>query len=761
MMQRRDTKKKWIRGALLIAAVAACDSGAPTEETKDDTGGNQDVIEALAALPEAEVLQYSPDGAIPQFVRGELGKIDPSQPAGLIADDSALRAALPPILKAFRLENKDLELRKVNVDEFGGQHYRYTQKFNGMPVVGGDLVVHVDIKGAISAVNGTARGDIAPTLGAVAIAPSAGDVSIENDERWAGLTGRSIRPLRTVYIQTEAGTLHKAYEQMVTGKRGPDPVEDKVFIDVETGDVLEVHPQVQHARDRRTYSANNGSSLPGTLKRTETQAATGDLDVDGAHDGAGHTYDLYKFFWNRDGIDNAGMTMISTAHYGSNYCNAFWNNTQMAYGDGNAAQNCGPLARSIDVAGHEMTHGVTSRESNLTYSGESGGLNESLSDVFGGGVEAFVDGGKNGTLSLANDVFLIGDTVLPPFLRSMCDPVADGRSKDAWYSGIGSIDVHYSSGPNNLVFCLLSKGGMHPRGATTINVPAIGMEKALRLMYKANVDLLTSSSNYAAMRNAMITAAQQLGYDQATQDAVACGYAAIKVGTAPATCGGEPPPPPPPDCVLSNGVPVTGLADSVVGNFKHCKLTVPSGQSTLTFTISGGTGDADMYVNFGSQPTTTVYQCRPYLNGNNETCTFTPPQAGDYYVSLRAYSAYSGVTLTGTYGGTGGSCPDTVLTNGVSKTGLAGATSSAQYFCLPNVPSGKALSFKISGGTGDADMYTRFNARPTTSTYACRPYLNGNNETCNHTTTSTTAGTWFVMLRGYTSYSGVSLIGSY
>ena len=405
---------------------------------------------------------------------------------------------------------------------------------------------------------------------------------------------------------------------------------------------------------------------------------------------------------------------------------------------------------------------MTERESNLTYSGESGGLNESYSDIFGAFVEAYRLGGRNGTLSLDPKVFLIGDEVLPPFLRNMCDPAADGASKDVWTSGMGSSDVHYTSGPNNLVFCLLTKGGMHPRGKTTNNVPAIGMDKAIRIFYKANVDLLTSSSNYAAMRTAMENATTALGYDAATKDAVSCAYAAILVGTAPTSCGGSEPPPPPTDGVLANGVPQTGIADSTVDNFKFWKLDVPAGQSTVTFTISGGTGDADLYVNFGSKPSSTVYQCRPYLSGNAETCTFTPPSAGTYWVGLNAYSAYSGVTLTGTYSASGGGCADTVLTNGVAKTGLSGASSSAQYFCLPNVPTGKTLTFKLTGpGTGDADLYTRFNARPTTSTYACRPYLSGNTETCTHTTTSTTAGTWFVMLRGYTAYTGVSLVGSY
>jgi vibriolysin len=311
------------------------------------------------------------------------------------------------------------------------------------------------------------------------------------------------------------------------------------------------------------------------------------------------------------------------------------------------------------------------------------------------------------------------------------------------------------------MFCLLSKGGMHPRGKTTVPVPSIGMEKAIRIMYKANVDYLTSNSNYAAFRTAAEQASTALGYDQATRDAVGCAFAAIKVGTAPTTCGGTTPPPPPPppppgDVVLADGVAITGLADSTVGNMKFYRLDVPAGQTQVTFTISGGTGDADMYVRFGSKPTTSSYNCRPYLNGNNETCTFSPPQTGTYWVGLRAYTAYSGVTITGDYSATTGGDP--YLMNGVPVTGLSGASNSNRFWRV-NVPAGRNLQIRISGGSGDADLYTRFGQRPTTSTYACRPYTSGNNETCTHN--NATAGDWYVMLRGYSSYSGVSLVASY
>jgi vibriolysin len=373
--------------------------------------------------------------------------------------------------------------------------------------------------------------------------------------------------------------------------------------------------------------------------------------------------------------------------------------------------------------------------------------------MFGAFVEAYIKGGRNGTLAQGDsNVWLIGELTLPPFLRNMCDPAADGSSKDYWYSGVGSVDVHYSSGPQNLAFCLLTKGGTHPRNATTTNVPGIGMDKAIRIMYKANTDYLTSSSNYAAIRTAAEQSATALGYDQATKDAVGCAYAAIKVGTAPASCGGTPPPP---DAVLMNGVPITGISDTTGGE-KFWSMSVPTGQSTLTIKISGGTGDADLYVKAGSKPTDTSYQCRPYLGGNTETCTFNSPAAGTWYVRLKAYSSYSGVTLTGTYAATGGGDP--YLTNGTPVSNISGASGSAQYWRIAP-GSGKTLTVKISGGSGDADLYVKAGSRPTATSYNCRPYLNGNTETC--TITNTVSGDYYIMLRGYTAYSGVTLLGSF
>jgi len=166
-----------------------------------------------------------------------------------------------------------------------------------------------------------------------------------------------------------------------------------------------------------------------------------------------------------------------------------------------------------------------------------------------------------------------------------------------------------------------------------------------------------------------------------------------------------------------------------------------------------------MYVKFGSAPTTSSYDCRPYLSGNNETCTIAAPQAGTWYVSLRAYASFSGVSLTGSYiaGGGGGG---TTLSNGVAVSGLSASSGNWTSTYTLVVPSGASnLRFVMAGGSGDGDLYVRRGAEPTTTAYDCRPYTSGNSETC--TFAAPTAGTYYVRIRAYATFSGVTLTPSY
>lgn len=229
-----------------------------------------------------------------------------------------------------------------------------------------------------------------------------------------------------------------------------------------------------------------------------------------------------------------------------------------------------------------------------------------------------------------------------------------------------------------------------------------------------------------------------------------CGSGIVDASAAVAAANGGGGDPEPGDGELANGVAVTGLSASS-GQALYFTLEVPAGASNLSFSISGGSGDADLYVRYASQPTTGSYDCRPYLNGNNETCNISNVQAGTYHVMLQAYTSFSGVSLTGSFdeGGSGGGA------TGWTESNLSGASGSWQHFTL-DVNSGMAaLEVLMSGGSGDGDLYVRYGAQPTTGSYNCRPYRNGNNESCSFSNPQ--AGTWYISIRGYSAYSGVTL----
>jgi serine protease len=207
---------------------------------------------------------------------------------------------------------------------------------------------------------------------------------------------------------------------------------------------------------------------------------------------------------------------------------------------------------------------------------------------------------------------------------------------------------------------------------------------------------------------------------------------------------------------MGNGL--SSVDTAITGNVKYFAVTVPAGMNRLDITTSGGTGDADLYVKYGALPDTSVYDCRPFLGGNNENCTFSNPASGTWYIMLRGWSAYSDVSLRGVY--------SQALTAGVAKTGLSGSWFDRKYFTL-DVPAGRqTLTFSTTGGTGDVDIAVKYGAAPG-DTADCTSALSGNEERCSFS--SPVAGTWFVGLSPKIrfvfpsikfSYSNTSLTGS-
>ncbi|MGW2872498.1 M4 family metallopeptidase, partial [Kitasatospora sp. NPDC001225] len=291
-----------------------------------------------------------------------------------------------------------------------------------------------------------------------------------------------------------------------------------------------------------TSDLNNGTDGTGSLF-ANTSNSFGDGTVNNresaavdAQFGAATTWDFYKSTFGRNGIRNDGVGALSRVHYGSNYVNAFWDDSCfcMSYGDG--SNNTAPLTE-IDVAGHEMSHGVTAATANLNYAGESGGLNEATSDIMGTMVEWYANLPSNPPNYWIGELINLNGNGTP--LRYMDQPSKDGGSADYWDANVGNLDVHYSSGVANHFFYLLSEGS----GAKTVNgfsynsptydnstLAGIGRDKAAQIWYRALTTYFTSTTDYAGARAGTLSAAADLyGSGSAEYNAVAATWTAVNV----------------------------------------------------------------------------------------------------------------------------------------------------------------------------------------------------------------------------------------
>jgi Zn-dependent metalloprotease len=272
-----------------------------------------------------------------------------------------------------------------------------------------------------------------------------------------------------------------------------------------------------------------------------TTNANGQTAAVNAMWGLMNTYDALMNIFGWQSLDGHNTATYIAAHVNTAYDNAYYSDTCrcMFIGDGSSFYSLG----SIDVIGHEMGHGVTAATSNLTYSGESGGLNESSSDINGEVVEAYARaGGKGETIPATGNDWVLGKEISKSGtpLRWMYKPSKDGSSPDAWSSTLKRLDVHYSSGPNNRAFYFLAQGSNEDKTSDyyskyLVKAPAgmtgIGLDKAYRIWFRANTTKFTSSTNYADARAKMIEAAQEL-YGKISREAIAVqrAYAAINVG---------------------------------------------------------------------------------------------------------------------------------------------------------------------------------------------------------------------------------------
>ncbi|MFL5996134.1 MAG: M4 family metallopeptidase [Streptomyces sp.] len=546
-------------------------------------------------------------------------KLSPAQRTALIKSASGKAGATADSLGLGAKEK--LVVKDVVKDNDGTLHTRYERTYDGLPVLGGDLVVHTppaaQATGTLSTTFNNNRRTVSVRSTTATFGKAAAETKALRTAKALDADKPAAQGARKV-IWAGSGTPKLAWETVVSGFQDDGtPSKLHVITDATTGAELHRFEGIETGTGNsqysgtvtlsttlsgstyqlydtsrgghKTYSLNNGTSGTGTLMTdaddvwgTGSGSNTQTAGVD-AHYGAQETWDFYKNTFGRSGIKNDGVAAYSRVHYSSAYVNAFWDDSCfcMTYGDGTSSTHA---LTSLDVAGHEMSHGVTSNTAGLDYSGESGGLNEATSDIFGTGVEFYANNSTDvGDYLIGEKIDINGDGTP---LRYMDKPSKDGGSADSWYSGVGNLDVHYSSGPANHMFYLLSEGS----GSKTINgvtynsttsdgvaVAGIGRAAALQIWYKALTTYMTSSTNYAGARTAALNAAAALyGTSSAQYAGVGNAFAGINVGSH--------------ITVPSTGVTVTnpGSQSTTVGTAVSLQVSASSTNSgSLTYAATG------------------------------------------------------------------------------------------------------------------------------------------------------------------------------
>ena len=564
----------------------------------------------------------------------------------------------PSSLQAHRADIRAADSEAYTVssskkDANGASHTRYSRTYHGLRVYGGDFVVHAAPDGTFA---GTSVGLHAPlTLGTTATVAKAA-AGAKAKTAFSGTVTAVGSP--ELFVDASDGTGVLAYETVVSGWQsdGQTPSKLHVITDANSNAVRGAFDEIETVNgtgnsiysgtvtidttlsgstyqmidpshgNGRTCDMNNGTSTCTTFTDADNTWGTGansnrqSAGVD-AHFGAAKTFDYFKLVHGRDGIFGNGTGVPSRVHYGNAYVNAFWDGAQMTYGDGSG--NNRPLV-ALDVAGHEMSHGVTEALAGLVYSGESGGLNEATSDIFGSMVEFYAAAPSDpGDYQIGEKININGNNTP---LRYMYNPTLDGSSHGCWSTSTKNVDVHYSSGVANHFFFDLAEGtgatsfGTSPVCGSAPAVVGIGRAKAEKIWYRALDVYFTSNTSYVNTSNPANTAraytlraATDLhGTCSAEYKAVQAAWTAVNVAGNDAACptgndfslaatpasGSVNPGSSVTSLIsstLTNGsaqtvaLTASGLPSGATAGFSPASISSANGQSTLTITTSAST----------------------------------------------------------------------------------------------------------------------------------------------------------------------------
>lgn len=699
----------------------------------------------------------------------------------------------------FLQENKELlglsassgfKVFSFEKDEVGNTYVKLHQTIDGIEVDGKQLTLRFDKNGVISNVLGNVE-NIAQSITKLGSKNLTSDKAI--DIAKAQFSAKTLRAVPTalktilidnnkayevykvniqynkprignwnVYVEANSGKVIKTednirYDGAVTGSGTAVDGTTKSLNLYQSGSTYQMKDTTKAMTGTiSTYTANNGTSEPGTLMTSSTTNVS-DRAAVSAHYYAGVVYDFYKNMFNRNSLDNSGMSIISTVHYDSNYDNAFWDGSQMVYGDGDGTEFT-YFSGDLDVVGHEMTHGVTERTANLTYSYQSGALNESTSDVFGVLIETYdkYNVKNGGTWQFNSSDWVVGDDIYTPntpgdALRSLANPTLYSQPDNmANYVNTSSDNggVHTNSGITNKAAYLVAQ--------------ALGCEKTARIYYKALTTYYTSSTDFAASETALVQAATDLyGANSTEAQAVTSAYTSVGIGSSPSTDTYEPNDTIAAAYAITSGTTYNSYI-STSSDIDYYKLTTTAA-GTIAVTLTNLPKDYDLYLVNSSG---TILASSENGSTTSESISYSASAAGNYYVKVIGYNgnystsqAYA-LKATFTAGGSGNLDPYEPnnsrtaayqIISGTTYKALISSSSDVDYF---KVVTTRACTISISLTTlpYDYDLYL-YNSSGTKVASS----INSGTSSESISYSVSAAGTYYIKVIGYNgAYSTTS-----
>jgi len=594
----------------------------------------------------AEKVSWNEKKGVPNFIVGKLS----DKKLGSANDAMALLEANKGLFDMASAVD-ELSLQVQSADDIGTKLFKFRQQYKGIPVFGHELIVHADKNGDASSINGYYDPSV-KTSGVKTKAKLSVNEAMQTAKQELGLTAVQSFDIAKgeLVIYEKGGTHHLVWKISLSTLEGEEPTYSDVFVDAIDGAVIDSINKIEYAaavgsgtgvlgdtkslntdsytggfylrdttRPVQTFTANNGTTLPGALVSDADNVFNDPAAVD-AHAYAGMTYDYFKNKLGRNSYDNAGATIKSTVHYGSRYNNAFWNGTQMVYGDGDGSTFIA-FSGSLDVVAHEITHAVTERTANLVYSYQSGALNESMSDVFGNLVE-----------NKSDNNWLVGEDIYTPgtagdALRSMSNPPA--------YGDPGHMDQYVNTSSDN--------GGVHTNSGIPnkafynfVTTAGVTRDNAASVWYRALTQYMTSSSQFTDARNATIQAATDLfGAGSAIVTAVTNAWTNVGVGATSTTPADdyEPNDSRTAAYAVTSGTTYNGKISSASDQDWFKFTTNASG--TLAITLGSLPADYDLYLYDAAGTELT----KSWNGGTTaESINYSATAAGTFYVKVVGYN---------------------------------------------------------------------------------------------------------------------------